>query len=80
MRSFLASLLVSQIRLESINSLDLARVAQILDTYSDSQLDFVDATSVAIDERLNVTTVLTLDRRDFSIIRPRHCTHFDILP
>ncbi|MFN4862237.1 MAG: VapC toxin family PIN domain ribonuclease, partial [Pseudanabaena sp.] len=45
-----------------------------------SQLDFVDAVIVAIAERLRITRVLTLDRRDFSIMRPRHCDYFEILP
>ena len=59
---------------------DLERVNQILEQYADSQLDFVDAVIVAIAERLRITRVLTLDRRDFSIMRPRHCDYFEILP
>jgi predicted nucleic acid-binding protein len=35
---------------------------------------------VAIAERLNITRVLTLDRRDFQLIRPKHCSAFEILP
>jgi len=42
--------------------------------------DFVDAVIVAISERLRITRVLTLDRRDFSIMRPIHCDYFEILP
>jgi predicted nucleic acid-binding protein len=59
---------------------DLERVGQILEQYADSQLDFVDAVIVAISERLRITRVLTLDRRDFSIMRPIHCDYFEILP
>ena len=59
---------------------DLERVNQILEHYADSQLDFVDAVIVAIAERLRITRILTLDRRDFSIMRPRHCDYFEILP
>jgi uncharacterized protein len=45
-----------------------------------SELDFVDAAIVTISERLGIDCVLTLDRRDFSIIRPKHCDYFQILP
>lgn len=31
-------------------------------------------------ERLNIERILTLDRRDFSIIKPKHCAAFEILP
>jgi len=80
MRKFLTSLVASNTILEPITSADLQRVIEILNQYADSRLDFVDATIIAIAERRNITRILTLDRRDFTIIRPRHCSHFEILP
>jgi hypothetical protein len=80
MRKFLASLAVGDIQIESLTAIDLERVNQVLEKYADSQLDFVDAVIFAIAERLNITRVLTLDRRDFSIMRPKHCDYFEILP
>lgn len=62
------------------NVQDLRRAAELMDEYADAGLDFVDAVIVAIAERLGVARVLTLDRRDFALVRPRHCTAFDILP
>jgi hypothetical protein len=35
---------------------------------------------VGIAERLQITTVLTLDRRDFQLMRPKHCEAFRLLP
>jgi uncharacterized protein len=35
---------------------------------------------MAIAERLNVKQVATLDRRDFSVVRPRHAAVFSIVP
>ena len=35
---------------------------------------------VAIAERLNITRILTLDRRDFQMIRPKHCSSFELFP
>lgn len=31
-------------------------------------------------ERLNVRQIITTDRRDFSLVRPRHCVAFELLP
>lgn len=80
MRGFLTNLAISATQIEPITARDLARINQILEQYADSQLDFVDAVIVTISERLGITRVLTLDRRDFSLVRPKHCDYFEILP
>jgi uncharacterized protein len=59
---------------------DHIRISQILEKYADIDLDFVDAAITAIAERLNVTRILTLDQRDFQILRPAHADHFELLP
>jgi hypothetical protein len=80
MRQFLMKLAASHTQLESLTLVDLHRVNEILEQYRDSQLDFVDATIIAIAERENITRVLTLDRRDFTLIRPKHCDYLELLP
>jgi predicted nucleic acid-binding protein len=40
----------------------------------------VDASIIAVAERLNVTTIATLDRRDFTVVRPVHCQAFELIP
>jgi hypothetical protein len=35
---------------------------------------------IAIAERLNLTEVATVDRKHFSIVRPRHVPAFRLLP
>jgi predicted nucleic acid-binding protein len=35
---------------------------------------------MAVAERYEITRILTLDRRDFEIVRPAHIAHFEILP
>lgn len=45
-----------------------------------SDLDFVDCCNMAISERLNITKIYTLDRRDFGICRPTHCDYLELLP
>jgi uncharacterized protein len=59
---------------------DLARAAELEQTYEDLDLGLVDACTVALCERLDETAVATLDQRHFSVVRPRHCTHLTILP
>jgi predicted nucleic acid-binding protein len=78
--SFLRRLPRMKYRLVQLEPQDLARTADILDQYADSRIDFVDATIDAVAERLRVTRILTLDQRDFHIIRPKHAPHFELLP
>ena len=59
---------------------DLQRAAGLLQQYHDNRLDFVDATIIAIAERLNIKRVLTLDKRHFQVVQPQHCSSFEILP
>jgi predicted nucleic acid-binding protein len=51
-----------------------------LSTYRDFPLGGVDASVVALAERLNTDLVVTLDRRHFPAIRPRHVPAFRLLP
>lgn len=80
MRHFVANLATKAVQIEQVTAEDLVRVGEVLEQYSDSQLDFTDAAIVVIAERLTINRVYTLDRRDFSIIRPRHCDYFELLP
>src|SRR5687768_8039897 len=80
MRQFVHSTRNPAWTLVSLHDSDLERSAELLDQYHDTKLDFVDATIVAMAERLNVRRILTLDRRHFELIRPRHCPAFELLP
>lgn len=68
------------VRFENPTPQDYVRTAEILRAYNDANLDFVDACIFAMAERLNITKILTIDRRHFSIFRPKHCDAFEILP
>ncbi len=70
----------SKYRIEALTLEDIRRTADILDQYADSRVDFVDATIVAVAERLRITRILTLDQRDFHIVRPTHAPHFELMP
>ena len=51
-----------------------------MDRYADLSLGVVDAAVIATAERLGVTEVATLDRRHFSVVRPRHTPALTLLP
>ncbi|HID62830.1 MAG TPA: PIN domain-containing protein [Anaerolineae bacterium] len=78
--AFVQSLADGDLILEGLTRDDLRRAAGVLAQYADVRVDFVDATIVALAERLKVTRILTLDRRHFELFRPRHCVAFEILP
>jgi predicted nucleic acid-binding protein len=70
----------SQVTFTDLIDTDYDRALEILDTYSDSRIDFVDACIMALAERLNITRIVTFDRRDFGLYRPAHCDAFELLP
>jgi predicted nucleic acid-binding protein len=80
MRRFLSGLMESDIVLVDLKETDMSRVIELLDQYADARLDFTDTAIVAVAERLNITRVLTFDRRDFALVRPRHCHAFELVP
>ncbi|WP_447977929.1 type II toxin-antitoxin system VapC family toxin [Candidatus Nitrospira bockiana] len=77
---FLESIRREELQVEFLKKEDLRRTMEVMTKYADSALGFVDATIVAVAERLKIRTVLTTDRRDFSIVRPKHCARFELKP
>ena len=59
---------------------DLGRMAELVGQYADLGLGGIDASVVAIAERLGVVKIATLDRRHFSVVRPAHVDAFTLLP
>src|SRR5574341_2532976 len=78
--AFVAGLPHTDLILENPLPPDYHRAAALMRQYADANLDFVDALIVALAERLNITCLLTLDQRDFRLIRPNHCQAFELLP
>ena len=65
---------------EPVAASDWLRIAELVHAYRDLPLGTVDASVVAACERLDITAVATIDRRDFTVVRPNHCDHLTILP
>jgi predicted nucleic acid-binding protein len=78
--AFLRSLANREMLLEQPAEKDLERSIQILQQYRDAQFGMVDATVMAMSERLGIQTVLTLDHRHFSTYRPQHVDTFILVP
>jgi predicted nucleic acid-binding protein len=67
-------------RVEQLGNGDLQRSLELIEQYAESRIGLVDASLVAIAERLRISRILTLDHRHFRMFRPRHCEVFDLLP
>lgn len=59
---------------------DFQRIAELVEQYADFPLGGTDASAIALAERIGARTIVTLDRRHFAAVRPRHCDAFEILP
>ncbi|NOX64079.1 MAG: type II toxin-antitoxin system VapC family toxin [Chloroflexi bacterium] len=79
MRRFVRQLESSPLLFEPVTRADTTRIYELLEQYSNIELDFVDAAIVTLAERLDIRRILTVDG-DFHIIRPRHCDFFQVLP
>ena len=78
--AFLRSIRAGQVMMVPLTAADLDRMVELVETYSDFPLGLVDASVVAVAERLKADTVATLDIRHFSAIRPKHLSAFRLLP
>jgi predicted nucleic acid-binding protein len=59
---------------------DLILMEDIMTRYQDAEFDYADVSIMAVAERLNITQIMTFDRRDFAMYRPRHCEYLELLP
>jgi predicted nucleic acid-binding protein len=59
---------------------DWSRIAELVEQYGDFPLGGIDASIVALAERLNVQTIITLDDRHFRAVRPKHSRAFRLVP
>jgi predicted nucleic acid-binding protein len=78
--AFLEDVLAGAYRVEPATFGDLARCRSLQEEYADLGLGVVDASVVALVERLDEPKVVTLDRRHFSVVRPAHIAALTLLP
>lgn len=78
--SFLDDVIEGAYRTEPPTSGDLARCRELQETYSDLRIGVVDASVLALIERLGEPKVATLDHRHFATVRPQHTHALVLLP
>jgi len=66
--------------IQPLTNEDMINMEAIMTRYHDAHFDYTDVAIMALSERLNITKVYTLDRRDFLIFRPKHCQNLELLP
>jgi uncharacterized protein len=77
---FVRSLAAGDFTFTEVTLADLDRVAELIATYADLPLGAVDASMIAVAERLGVEEIATLDRRHFTVVRARHVNALTLLP
>lgn len=59
---------------------DWQRIGELCRQYDDLRLDAVDASLVAVAERLKLDAIATYNHRDFAVVRPGHVEALTLLP
>lgn len=77
---FLTAVAMGSFRVVDLEVVNYLRSTELLKTYNDLKLGFVDAAIVAVAERHGVTRIATLNHRDFTVVRPMHTASFILLP
>lgn len=68
------------LRIFDLSLSDWRRVRELCSAYADLPLGLVDASVIAAAERLDESQVASLDRKHFSVVRPRHIEALTLLP
>lgn len=73
-------ILAGGLNIYDIQPSEYIRLRDLMKKYSDRPMDLADATLVLLAEIHKAKTIFTLDRKDFSLYRPKHCKYFEIIP
>ena len=76
--AFVQSAAAGELEIEPLRQQDLTRCVDVMRRYP--EIGFVDATIVAVAERLKIAAIATTDRRHFSIIKSRHTSSYQLVP
>jgi predicted nucleic acid-binding protein len=77
---FLADIQEGGFVIESVTMADLRRCAGLIEKYRDLDLGLSDASVVAVAERLGTDRILTVDQKDFRVMRSANGRPFHLLP
>jgi len=79
-RELLAAVNGGFLRVLPLRSPDVVGINAILEQYEDQSFQLADAALMHLAQRENVSTIFTLDRKDFSVYRPASGKSLVILP
>lgn len=71
---------IAELDIEGPSREDFEHMAQLARRYADFPLGGTDASVIALAERLDASTIVTLDRRHFAAVSPRHRASFELIP
>jgi predicted nucleic acid-binding protein len=77
---FFDDVLAGVYRHEPPTDRDFTRCKEIQEQYYDLQIGVVDASVIALAERLDEPKVASLDQRHFTAVRPRHVAYLHLVP
>jgi predicted nucleic acid-binding protein len=63
-----------------LDAADAPRMRELMESYRDLPMDLADAALVRVAERMRLDRVFTLDRKDFTVYRPKGLGTFDLVP
>ncbi len=78
--AFLDDLLNAAYSLEPLSTNDFLRCRELISQYRNLDLGLADTSVMAVAEQLNIYRILTVDERDFRVVKPKKKKHFIILP
>lgn len=78
--AFFRAVAEGELQVERLTPSDARRITELIETYADLGLGGTDASLIVVAERLNVSTIATLDRRHFGVMRPNHAAAFELVP
>ncbi len=78
--AFIESVERRELLIETVTVEDLGRCLEIMKGYSNLNIGLVDASIIALAERLGISKILTTNRRHFSVIKGKHGTHLKLKP
>ncbi|MBB6170130.1 hypothetical protein HNR23_000190 [Nocardiopsis mwathae] len=77
---FIDDVVQSEMEIVELDQQDIICAASFIRQYASLSLGFVDASVMALAQRLEISRIATVDRRHFCAVRPKHVDHFTLLP
>lgn len=78
--ALLDTIRAGELDIEDLTASDYERAAELMRTYADLEVGFVDCAVLAVTERLGEPKLATLDHRHFGTMRPAHVEALELLP